>query len=523
VNWFAFAEGDTVPDGAYVLFDQTGAPGLRYETRIQDARGYNDQGGDRFYRTQWSPAEQSDTLGFHVGPLDYLVGFRTVDAADEPSETVTELSFVAGFPPSITSLQPQEGQALVMRFHPEGDWPENEVPYTVNPDDLPPGMKRYWDGSKYVFAEYPPSGSAFQVTGKIYRYRLRFEGEADPREPDTALKSWTYRIFGEYDPTNRIKEGAGSDVFGRYDTPGTPNVWDMSEYDDGVEIFIPDTIWFLSQLFAPGQPFYSMGVQLAKQLGEIQLQVQARTTGPGDELSYCEWTVRESCGAAALQFDTEELGRRTQVATSNFTAYLGLDPSNSGGITEYWPPTDYIVVPVLVSGLRAQVVDRAVELNWEWGADAPGERFRLDRIAADGRVEALEVEAPPAGGGLARMRDLPGGELSGQTLRYVLVQESQEGELELAETQLLFEIPRSGQLELHANVPNPFNPSTQLSFELPQAGEVRLSIHDVQGRRVRERTWDGRADDGSLVASGVYFARLEASNKVASIRMMLVK
>ncbi|MCB1163906.1 T9SS type A sorting domain-containing protein [bacterium] len=83
--------------------------------------------------------------------------------------------------------------------------------------------------------------------------------------------------------------------------------------------------------------------------------------------------------------------------------------------------------------------------------------------------------------------------------------------------------------------PNPFNPSTELRFALDAAGPVRLSIHDIAGRRVRallagvqpagelRATWDGRDDTGHALASGVYLARLEAAEGTVSRKLVLLK
>ena len=61
----------------------------------------------------------------------------------------------------------------------------------------------------------------------------------------------------------------------------------------------------------------------------------------------------------------------------------------------------------------------------------------------------------------------------------------------------------------------------EVRFFLPGAGGVQLDIYDVQGRLVRELlhgpqaagehalTWNGRADSGVRLASGVYFVRLD--------------
>ncbi|MBD3348358.1 MAG: hypothetical protein GF400_04065, partial [Candidatus Eisenbacteria bacterium] len=88
---------------------------------------------------------------------------------------------------------------------------------------------------------------------------------------------------------------------------------------------------------------------------------------------------------------------------------------------------------------------------------------------------------------------------------------------------------------LYGNFPNPFNPSTRIAFSLPSPGQVELTIYDTSGRLVRRLVdrhmdagevrvpWDGKTDDGSDVASGVYHYRLEAAGRVLGGRMLLLK
>ena len=76
---------------------------------------------------------------------------------------------------------------------------------------------------------------------------------------------------------------------------------------------------------------------------------------------------------------------------------------------------------------------------------------------------------------------------------------------------------------LSPNYPNPFNANTVISFELPNTlrrDMVVLDIYAINGQRVRsimERPldsghhfamWDGRDDNGKMVASGIYLAHL---------------
>ncbi len=84
-------------------------------------------------------------------------------------------------------------------------------------------------------------------------------------------------------------------------------------------------------------------------------------------------------------------------------------------------------------------------------------------------------------------------------------------------------------------MPNPFNPRTELRYALPQAGPVRLTIHDLAGRRVatlvdetrpagtHRITWDGVGTDGSRLSSGTYLARLVVAGEVKTTKLTLVK
>ncbi len=89
---------------------------------------------------------------------------------------------------------------------------------------------------------------------------------------------------------------------------------------------------------------------------------------------------------------------------------------------------------------------------------------------------------------------------------------------------------------LYPNYPNPFNPRTTIRFSVPQfSQDVQLSIYNVEGKRVRtlfagalnaglhKHQWDGRDANGTLLASGVYYAILEAGAFRSTIKMMFIK
>jgi hypothetical protein len=92
-----------------------------------------------------------------------------------------------------------------------------------------------------------------------------------------------------------------------------------------------------------------------------------------------------------------------------------------------------------------------------------------------------------------------------------------------------------GILQVRGAVPNPFNPSTEICFSIAEANFVEVTIYDSSGRVVREIggqemvagdqsvTWDGRNDNGTLLASGVYYARVSAGTMSQTTKLVLAK
>ncbi len=95
--------------------------------------------------------------------------------------------------------------------------------------------------------------------------------------------------------------------------------------------------------------------------------------------------------------------------------------------------------------------------------------------------------------------------------------------------------PLPVSFRLQQNYPNPFNASTLIRYDLSVAAEVRLEVFDVTGRRVRvldegyrdagahNAIWDGRDEQGRVVASGIYFYRLTTPYYQQARKMVLLK
>ncbi len=80
------------------------------------------------------------------------------------------------------------------------------------------------------------------------------------------------------------------------------------------------------------------------------------------------------------------------------------------------------------------------------------------------------------------------------------------------------------------NYPNPFNPETVISFNLPEVSKVRLSVYNTLGELITTLA-DGEFSagrhnlsfNGSSLASGIYFYRLETNQFSKTMKMILAK
>lgn len=81
-----------------------------------------------------------------------------------------------------------------------------------------------------------------------------------------------------------------------------------------------------------------------------------------------------------------------------------------------------------------------------------------------------------------------------------------------------------------SNYPNPFNPQTLIEYTLPKSTPVSLTVYDAAGKQVSVLVSENQNAgtytvpfDGSNLANGIYFYRLEAGNEIVTHKMVLTK
>jgi len=92
------------------------------------------------------------------------------------------------------------------------------------------------------------------------------------------------------------------------------------------------------------------------------------------------------------------------------------------------------------------------------------------------------------------------------------------------------------QTMLMGNHPNPFRPQTRISYQLSANDKkANLSIYNMKGQKIKSFSelplnegrgsvvWNGKDEIGKTVASGIYFYRLEGTDKNQTKKMILMK
>lgn len=201
---------------------------------------------------------------------------------------------------------------------------------------------------------------------------------------------------------------------------------------------------------------------------------------------------------------------------------------------------------VELSYFKAESIEEGVKLIWRTESELNNKGFYIERKVepnqfnrVSGLIEGQGTSASPY-----NYIFIDKHVKFGNTYTYRLIDvDSETGfEKEHREIKITFgsdgnssgtEIPT--RYSLHQNFPNPFNPNTTIKFDLPKARLVNLSIYNIKGQLVKTLVsrkldagfhsinWNGTDSFGKLVATGVYFYKIEAGSFRQIQKMTLLK
>ncbi|MBL8028677.1 MAG: DNRLRE domain-containing protein, partial [Fibrobacteres bacterium] len=128
----------------------------------------------------------------------------------------------------------------------------------------------------------------------------------------------------------------------------------------------------------------------------------------------------------------------------------------------------------------------------------------------------------------------------GKTYEYALEAVDMKGKVERYVGTVILTVDQLFGFTLEQNYPNPFNPTTVIKYSVPgkystaKKQAVSLNVYDIKGRLVKTLSsedklpgaytvfWNGKANNGRLIASGIYFYRIDVAGRYSKIRKMVV-
>ena len=186
-------------------------------------------------------------------------------------------------------------------------------------------------------------------------------------------------------------------------------------------------------------------------------------------------------------------------------------------------------IPVELTSFTGLVDGSSVALAWHVASEINNAGFQVERSTTQNSgFEKIGFVAGNGTSGAAQYSFADLNPLPGQPLYYRLKQIDFDGTFEYSEVVEVEAI--TAAVALHANYPNPFNPTTTITFDLPLQQEARLDVYDLMGRKI-ETLADGvlpagrheYSFDGSQLASGFYIYRLTTPGKISTQKMLLIK
>jgi len=235
------------------------------------------------------------------------------------------------------------------------------------------------------------------------------------------------------------------------------------------------------------------------------------TAGGGSALRVAHWN-----GSTWSALGTGPSATVRAVSTRSGDVYVGGDFTAVDGIaSNYFGRWGSAFVPVLIESFSAEPMASAVRLDWSMYADEAVLGYAVYR-ADEGSSSFRRIFSSTAVAPVGQYVDFS--VTPGQTYQYyVAIERAGAGPVR---SPVRTVVTRYVRTHLGAAYPNPFNPSTTIPLDLASPAYVNLSIFDIAGHLVRrlvagERPaghytvhWDGHGDNGAIVPSGVYFARL---------------
>ena len=187
-------------------------------------------------------------------------------------------------------------------------------------------------------------------------------------------------------------------------------------------------------------------------------------------------------------------------------------------------------LPVELISFTADVRNNEVELNWTTATEVNNYGFEIQRSNSNKEiwekiyfVEGHGNSNSPQKYSFIDRNVVPG------IISYRLKQIDFDGSFEYSR-EIRTEVTNPQEFSLSQNHPNPFNPSTRVRYQISKSGYVILSVYDLLGNEIAKLVDDykpaGKYNvnfNGTGLASGIYYYKLQTNDFVKTKKMLLLK
>jgi hypothetical protein len=191
--------------------------------------------------------------------------------------------------------------------------------------------------------------------------------------------------------------------------------------------------------------------------------------------------------------------------------------------------------PVELTDFSGSVTEGKVILNWNTKTEINTHSFIIERALASGSINGslnyIKVGEVNAAGNsnISRSYSYSDYNITSGLSSYRLKVVDNNGDFKYSPViQVAVTNPLS--FEISQNYPNPFNPSTSIKYSLPADANVSIIIYNIKGEVVKnildsfqKAGYYNVKIDGSYMASGIYFYRINAGKFSQTKKMVLLK
>ncbi|MBN8583551.1 MAG: T9SS type A sorting domain-containing protein [Ignavibacteria bacterium] len=188
-------------------------------------------------------------------------------------------------------------------------------------------------------------------------------------------------------------------------------------------------------------------------------------------------------------------------------------------------------LPVLLESFNYSASGRNVKLIWKTTMEINNAGFDVERKSEfDNKWNKIAFVEGNGNSNSGKNYEYFDNNLNTAKYNYRLKQINFNGSYEYYDLNHDVVIGKPVNYDISQNYPNPSNPSSKINFQVPVDYKVTIKVYDIQGREVKTiidnfltAGYYTASFDGSNIASGIYFYRLNSGAYSKTLKLILVK